>query len=126
MSESLFCYCLKVADCEFLIEVTDDGFIHWDDYQRRRRMRNPEERNLEIKAVLGSAHARRRLSTERDESVISFQLSPELFARFSEAARLFDADQWTIEHEEELDQHLLPLVWSRVNPCLSHPLSATR
>ena len=30
MSEPLFCYCLKIADREFLIEVAQDGIIYWD------------------------------------------------------------------------------------------------
>jgi hypothetical protein len=39
MSEPLFWYCLQIAYLEFLIEVAQDGIIHWDDYQTRRRLR---------------------------------------------------------------------------------------
>ena len=122
MPDTVFSYCLAIGSREFLIEVTRDGFIHWDDYQQRRRLRNPDERHLELDAFLGSARARKRLSAEIDEFTVSFQLSPELFARFSEAARLLADERWTAEHEQELDQFLIPLFWSEVNPHLNDPL----
>ena len=50
MPETLFSYCLTIGCREFLIEITRDGVIHWDDYQQRRRMRNPDERHLELEA----------------------------------------------------------------------------
>lgn len=122
MSDTLFSYCLAIGSREFLIEVTSDGLIHWDDYQQRRRMRNPDERHLELEAFIGSSKARKRLSAELDEFTVSFQLSPELFARFSEAARLLANDRWTDADEDELDQFLIPLFWSEVNPHLHDPL----
>jgi hypothetical protein len=122
MSEPLFCYCLTVQDREFLIEVAHDGTIYWDDYQMRRRVRAPDDRCLEIKTLLGDTRARKRLNAEIDEFMVSFRLNPELFARFTEAASLFDAGQWTVAHEEELDQCLVPLFWSDVNPHINDPM----
>lgn len=118
MNEPLFCYCLQIADHEFLIEVTRDGTIHWDDYQARRRARSPAEQHLEIKAFVGDTRARERLNAEIDEFTVSCRLVPELFARFSEAARLLADDRWSVADEEELDQFLIPLFWSEVNPHL--------
>jgi len=92
MDERLFSYCLQIADREFMIQVTRDGFIHWDDYQHRRRVRNPAERGLELHAIAGSERARKRLVAEIGEFTVSLRLSPKMFARFSEAARLLDAD----------------------------------
>ncbi len=122
MSESLFCYCLKIAGREFLIEITRDGAIHWDDYQERRRVRSPAERHLEIKVLVDDSHARKRLNAEIDEFTVSCRLAPELFARFSEAARLLADDEWSVADEAELDQLLIPLFWSEVNPHLHAPL----
>jgi hypothetical protein len=122
MSEALFSYCLMVARREFLIEVTHDGFIFWDDYQERRRSRNPQDRHLEIQALLGSRRARRRISAEVDEFTVSFQLSPELLIRFRDAARLLAAGRWTTEHEEELDTYMIGVFWSAVNPHLMTPI----
>jgi hypothetical protein len=122
MSENLFSYCLMVTDREFLIEITRDGTIHWDDYKQRRRVRSDEDRALELHAIAGSEPARKRLAAEIDEFTVSFPLSAEMLARFIEAARLFDAGEWTDAHEQELDRHLLPLFWSEVNPHLASPL----
>lgn len=123
MNEPLFCYCLKIADREFLLEVTHDGSIHWDDYQARRRARSPAEQHLEIKVFVGDTRARERLNAEIDEFTVSCRLAPELFARFCDAARLLADDRWTDEHELELDRWLVPLFWSDVNPHLINPLS---
>lgn len=120
--QPLFCYCLAIADREFLIEVTRGGSIHWDDYKQRRRMRSDDDRALELQAMAGSERARKRLAAEVDEFTVSFQLSEETFARFTEAARLFDAGEWTDAHEQELDRHLLPLFRAEVNPHLVHPI----
>lgn len=118
MSEPLFCYCLQIADREFLIEVAQNGIISWDDYQTRRSLRGEEDRYLEITSVIGDARARGRLTAEIDEFTVSCRLVPELFARFSEAARLLADDRWSVADEEELDQFLIPLFWSEVNPHL--------
>ena len=124
MPESLFCYCLEIAGREFLIAVSSEGIIHWDDYQTRQRVRNQADRNLELKAVFGDARARQRLSAEIDEFTVSVELSPELFARFREAARLLADDRWTPDDEAELDRFLVPLFWSEVNPRLYTALAA--
>ncbi len=122
MSEPLFCYCLQIADREFLIEVAQDGIIHWDDYQTRRRLRGAGDRYLEMKTMLGDARARKRLTAEIDEFTVSFTLRPDVLARVREAARLLAEDRWTVVDEEQLDTLLLPLFWSEVNPHLPHPL----
>ena len=122
MSEPLFCYCLQIADREFLIEVAQDGIIYWDDYQTRRRLRGAEDRYLEMKTMLGDARARKRLTAEIDEFTVSFALSPDVLARVRQAALLLAEDRWTVAHEEQLDALLLPLFWSEVNPHLPHPL----
>lgn len=122
MSEPLFCYCLQIADREFLIEVAQDGIIHWDDYQTRRRLRGVEDRYLEMKTMLGDASARRRLNAEIDEFTVSFSLRSQVLDRVHEAARLLAEDRWTVAHEEQLDTLLLPLFWSEVNPHLPQPL----
>lgn len=122
MDDILFSYCLQLGDREFLITVTRDGTIHWDDYKQRRRLRSDDDRALELHAIAGSERARERLAAEIDEFTVSFPLSAEMLARFTEAARLFDADQWTDAHEQELDRHLHPLFWAEVNPHLAHPI----
>lgn len=123
MGKPLFCYCLQIADREFLIEVARDGTIYWDDYKQRRRMRSDKDSALELHALAGSECARKRLAAEIDEFTVSFRLSSEMLGRFNEAARLFDSGQWMDAHEPELDRHLLPLFWSEVNPHLKSPLS---
>ena len=122
MNEPLFCYCLKIADREFLLEVTHDGIIYWDDYQTRRSLRGEEDRYLEIKSVVGDARARKRLNAEIDEFTVSFPLDSDVLARVREAARLLAEDRWTVAHEEPLDTLLLPLFWSEVNPYLPNPM----
>lgn len=122
MPDRLFSYCIEIASREFMIAVTCDGTIRWDDYKQRRRQRSDDDRALELHALAGSERARKRLAAEIDEFTVSFRLSPEMFARFTEAAHLFDSDQWTDAHEQELDRHLLPLFWSDVNPHLLHPI----
>lgn len=122
MSEPLFCYCLQIADREFLIEVGHDGISYWDDYQTRRSLRGEQDRDLEIKSVVGDARARRRLHAEIDEFTVSFPLDPDVLARVREAARLLAEDRWTVTDEEQLDTLLLPLFWSEVNPHLPHPM----
>lgn len=122
MSEPLFCYCLQIADREFLIEVAHDGIIYWDDYQTRRRLRGAADRYLEIKTILGDARARKRLTAEIDEFTVSFPLGPELLARIRNAARLLAEDRWTTDDETQLDTLLLPLFWSEVNPHLPQPI----
>ncbi len=124
MKLPLVCYCLQIAGREFLIKVTHDGFIHWDDYQERRRLRHPTERSLEIKAIFGSPKARQRLNAEIDEFTVSFRLSTEMSARFAEAARLFDSKQWTDANERQLDEHLVPLFWENVNAYIVNPINA--
>ncbi len=123
MSESpLFCYCLQIADREFLIEVAEDGTIYWDDYQTRRRLRGAEDRYLEIGTILGDDRARKRLTAEIDEFTVSFPLGPNVLARVREAAHLLADDQWTVTDEKQLDTVLLPLFWAEVNPHLPHPI----
>ncbi len=122
MSEPLFCYCLQIADREFLIEVGHDGIIYWDDYQTRRRLRGAEDRYLEINTVLGDARARKRLTAEIDEFTVFFSLEPDVLTRIREAARLLDEDRWTVADEDQIDTLLLPLFWSEVNPHLPHPM----
>ncbi len=122
MNEPLFCYCLKIADREFLLEVTHDGIIYWDDYQTRRSLRGEEDRYLEIKSVVGDARARKRLNAEIDEFTVSFPLGPDVLARVREAARLLAEDRWTVTDEGQFDTLLFPLFWSEVNPHLPHPM----
>jgi hypothetical protein len=106
--DPLFCYCLAVGGREFAIRVGRDGTIHWDDYQQRRTSRPGEE------AVL---------MTEPDEFTVSFELGPELLARFRQAAALLKINAWTAEDETRLDEALIPLFWKRVNGGLTHPLA---
>lgn len=124
MSESpLFCYCLQIADREFLIEVAEDGTIYWDDYQTRRRLRGAEDRYFEIQTILGDARARKRLTREIDQFTVSFSLGPNVLARIREAAHLLAEDRWTVADEERFDTLLLPLFWSEVNPRIHDPLA---
>lgn len=122
MPEPLFSYSFEIAGREFLIAVNSDGIIHWDDYQTRRRVRSQADRNLEVKAMFGDARARHRLAAEIDEFTVSIRLTPEMLARFREAARLLADDRWAPADEEELDRFLIPLFWSDVNPHLHDPL----
>lgn len=121
MSEPLFCYCLQIEDREFLIQVAHDGIIYWDDYKMRHRLRGPVDQYLEIKTALGDEGARERLITEMDEFTVAVPLSPELLARFREAATMLAEDRWTTPDEEGLDTVLIPFFWAEVNPRLKHP-----
>ena len=125
MSEPLFCYCLEIADREFLIAVDHNGVIRWDDYQTRRRERSPSNRYLEIETALGDADARNKLSAEISDFAVSFPLSPELLDRIREAARLLADEKWTASNEEQLDKLLIPLFWSEVNPRLNNPIQGS-
>lgn len=124
MSEPLFCYCLQIVDREFLIQVAHDGIIYWDDYKMRHRLRGPSDQHLEIHTALGDDGARERLITEMDEFTVAVPLSPELLARFREAATMLAEDRWTTAHEEGLDTVLIPFFWSEVNPRLKHPFES--
>jgi hypothetical protein len=118
----LFCYSLEIQGREFMIYVSHDGAIYWDDYQDRRAARPPEERYLEIRMIVGDENARKRLDAETAEYTITFQLPLDVFLRIQEAARRFDADDWTTEDEIELNKHLEPLFWSEVNPYINKAL----
>lgn len=115
--EPLFCYCLTIGGREFAVQVSHDGFILWDDYQMRREAMDSAGR---LPTVVGGV-----LALEPDEFTVSFKLDRKLFARFGEAAALFEAHAWTVKHERELDGHLEPLFWQRVNAKLAHPLPDT-
>ena len=78
MSEPLFCYCLQIADREFLIQVAHDGIIYWDDYKMRHRLRGTSDQHLEIQVALGDERARERLITEMDEFTIAVPLPREM------------------------------------------------
>ena len=121
MSEPLFCYCLQIADREFLVQVAHDGIIYWDDYKMRHRLRGTSDQHLEIQVALGDDRARERLITEMDEFTVAVPLPHELLARFREAATMLAEDRWTTADEEELDTVVIPFFWSEVNPRLKHP-----
>ena len=110
--QPLFCYGLTIAGREFAIQVTHQDMIHWDDYQERRR-----SRSTGMQHPVGSV-----LMTEPDEFTVSFALGDELSERIRRAAASFEADKWTTEDEQRLDEHLIPLFWKRVNLQLAHPL----
>jgi hypothetical protein len=118
----LFSYCLDLGDREFLIAVTRDGFIHWDDYMQRRRQRHEEDKDLEIQTLLGSSRARKLLESETHIYTIDFKLPEDVFSRIEVAAEMFKAGTWTIEHEKELDKLLELLFWEQVNPYLEPQL----
>ncbi|EDY16580.1 hypothetical protein CfE428DRAFT_5859 [Chthoniobacter flavus Ellin428] len=85
-------------------------------------MRNPEERCLKCKlSPTALVPSRAQHGDRRVHRVLS--LAPELFARFTEAARFFGGDQWTTKHEQELDQFLVPLFWTKVIPHINNPLN---
>lgn len=119
MSEPLFCYCLKIADREFLIEVSHEGVIYWDDYQEQRLRRSADERYLELQATAGDMRAQNRLSAEIDEFTVALPLSQELLVRFREAATALADGRWTTADEEELDARLESVFWAEVNPHIS-------
>ena len=121
MSEPLFCYCLQIADREFLIQVAHDGIIYWDDYKMRHRLRGTSDRHLEIQIALGDDRARERLVTEMDEFTVAVPLPPEMLARFREAATMLAEDRWTSADEEKLDTVVISFFWSEVNPRLKYP-----
>ena len=121
----LFSYCLDFGNREFTIHVTHDGIIHWDDYMQRRRQRPEDDKYLEIESLVGSSRARKRLESEIDNYTISFPLPEHIFSRIEVAAQMFDAGTWTVEHEKQLDELLIPLFWEHVNPYLEPPLERT-
>ena len=124
MSAPLFCYCLQIADREFLIQVAHDGIIYWDDYKMRHRVRGPADQYLEIQVAVGDDRARERLVSEMDEFTVAVPLSPELLAHFRNAATRLDEDRWTTADEAELDTVLIPFFWAEVNPRLKHPFES--
>lgn len=126
MSEPLFCYCLQIADREFLIQVSHDGMIYWDDYKMRHGLRGAADRYLEIQVALGDERARKRLDSEMDEFTVALPLPPELFAHFREAATLLAEDRWTTVDEEKLDAVLRPMFWNEVNFLIHSPLEKPR
>lgn len=107
-SQPLFSYCLCIGGREFFIQVTEDGTIHWDDYQERRR------------ASAGPPHP--PPGVMQDEFTVSLPLEPSLIEEIRRAVSLFDAGQWTVDHEQQLDEKLLPLFWGQVNSRLPRPL----
>lgn len=115
--EPLFCYCLAIGGREFVVQVSHDGHLLWDDYQKRRE---DLDSTGKLPPVVGGV-----LALEPDEFTVSFKLDRAMLARFREAAALFQADAWTVEHESELDRHLVPLFWERVNAKLAQPLPDT-
>lgn len=107
-SQPLFSYCLCVGGREFFIQVSQDGTIHWDDYQERRRAKG------------GPPHP--TPGVMQDEFTVSLLLELSLMEEIRRATSLFDSAQWTVAHEQQLDKVLLPLFWNQVNARLPRPV----
>jgi len=118
----LFCYCMDFGKRSFSIDVDHNGIIYWDDVTQRRENRPEGAKDLELRTICGDTNAAKRLHSEIDNYTIQFPLSPKLFSRIEQAAKLFHAGTWTFEHEAELDTVLEPLFWEYVNPYLEPPL----
>lgn len=120
--EYLFCHCLTVHGREFLIHVSCDGKMHWDDYASRQALRISESEDLEAAWFAGEEWARKRLVAELDEFIITVQLNEYMQRFIREASLLVECGKWTTDHESDLDRHLLPIFWSEVNPYLLRPI----
>lgn len=120
MSDYVFCYCMDFGPREFLITVTEDGMIHWDDVNQRRKIRGEADQGLEIRAAfLGDESARARLHHEAREFTVSVELPPKLFERLKRAGKRLDRNRWTTEDEKKLDPVMAEFFWEHVNPFLN-------
>ncbi len=80
----------------------------------RHRVRGQADQYIEIQVAVGDRRARERLIAEMDDFTGAVPLSPELLARFREAAPRLDEDRWTTTDEVELDQVVAPFFCSSV------------
>ena len=121
--EPLLSWFLEIQGREFWIEVYEDGVTYWDDHMKRRTGRHPQDEDLELRAFIGDARARKRLRAEATEHTISFSLPKGVMEKIKQAAALSkDESRWTARHEQELDALLEPFFWSEVNPYINDPL----
>jgi hypothetical protein len=111
-ADLLFCYCLQVGGREFAIRVDHGGNMIWDDYPSRREAQTDD----------GDGLAAHLFAAEPDAFTVLVQARGNLLAQIRVAADRVATDEWAAEDEARLDDILLPLFWTQVNPRLRHPV----
>ena len=111
-ADLLFCYCLQVGGREFAIRVDHGGNMIWDDYPSRRAAQAVDDDGL----------AAPLFAAEPDAFTVLVQARGNLLAQIREAAAQVAVDEWDAEDEARLDDLLLPLFWTQVNPRLRQPV----
>ena len=111
-SDLLFCYCLQVGGREFAIRVDHGGNMTWDDYTSRREKQTAD----------GDGLAAPLFAAEPDAFTVEVQARGDLLGTIRVAADRVASDEWAAEDEARLDDILLPLFWTQVNPRLRHPV----
>lgn len=111
-ADLLFCYCLQVGGREFAIRVDHGGSMIWDDYPSRRAGQ----------AVHGDGLAAPLFAAEPDTFTVEVQARGHLLGQIRVAADRVATDEWAAEDEARLDDLLLPLFWTQVNPRLRQPI----
>jgi len=111
-SDLLFCYCLQVGGREFAIRVDHGGNMTWDDYPSRRAAQTAD----------GDGLAAPLFAVEADDFTFAVLADPMLLAEIWLAAARVTSGEWSAEDEARLDDLLLPLFWTQVNPRLRHPV----
>ena len=118
MIEDRFCYCLDIGDREFWIHTDSSNWIHFDDVKLRRKRRPEGSPNLEAASMFGGDKAKQLLQGEIEHWGVSAPIPDALVSYFEVAYEMFESDNWTVEHEEQLDKHLIPFFWDTINPKL--------
>ena len=111
-ADLLLCYCLQVGGREFAIRVDHGGNMIWDDYPSRRA----------AQAVDDDALAALLFAAEPDAFTVEVQALGDLLGQIRVAADRVATDEWAAEDEARLDDLLLPLFWTQVNPRLRQPI----
>jgi hypothetical protein len=92
--------------------VDHGGNMIWDDYPSRRA----------AQAVDGDGLAAPLFAVEADVFTFAVLADPMLLAEIWLAAARVTSGEWSAEDEARLDDLLLPLFWTQVNPRLRHPV----
>ncbi len=78
LSEPFFLYNILIDGREFFLEGFPDGRCTWEDVSGRKSASLPEDKTLEVRALLGDRDALNRWDRERAEFTVSCPLPVEL------------------------------------------------
>lgn len=129
----IFYYLIEIEDKEFPLVIMPDGMSQWEDHDERRKTRHPQDRHLELQALLGDQRACRKLRNELLEFTISVEVPKKLFLKAMKMAQEQQRVEITTAGSQpispktarditEINQLLTKFFWKEVNPLLCQPI----